>query len=71
MAVDATLEGIENLLNARTWGSVYSFLINKDGETVVHPRLKPSAEVHQRATHLCAYLIFSFLAHRRSRLSEN
>ena len=44
-AIDATLEEIENFLSNRQWGSVYAFLINREGETIFHPRLKPSTNV--------------------------
>ena len=43
--IDATLEEIENFLAGHQWGSVYSFLMNKEGETIFHPRLKPSKNV--------------------------
>ncbi|XP_041357381.1 VWFA and cache domain-containing protein 1-like [Gigantopelta aegis] len=42
VGVDATLDEIENFLTKHMWGSVYSFLINNQGETIYHPRLKPS-----------------------------
>jgi len=45
VGVDATLEEIENFLNRHQWGTVYSFLMNMDGETIFHPRLKPSETV--------------------------
>lgn len=43
--IDATLDEIENFLSRHQWGSVYSFLMNKHGETIFHPRLKPSTNV--------------------------
>jgi hypothetical protein len=43
--VDATLAEIENLLLNDRWGSVYAFLINEIGETIMHPLLKPSSEI--------------------------
>ena len=43
--IDATLEETENFLSHHQWGTVYSFLINKQGETIFHPRLKPSTNV--------------------------
>jgi voltage-dependent calcium channel alpha-2/delta-3 len=45
VGVDATLEEIEHFLNRHTWGTVYSFVINTEGETIFHPRLKPSEDV--------------------------
>ncbi|ELU06451.1 hypothetical protein CAPTEDRAFT_215114 [Capitella teleta] len=42
VGIDATLEDLENLLSSQQWGTVYSFLINKHGQTIFHPRLKPS-----------------------------
>ena len=45
VGIDATLEEIENFLNRHQWGTVYSFLMNSDGETIFHPRLKPSETV--------------------------
>ncbi|XP_021339819.1 uncharacterized protein LOC110441044 [Mizuhopecten yessoensis] len=42
VGVDATLDEIENFLTKHQWGTVYSFLINNKGETIYHPRLKPS-----------------------------
>ena len=46
MGVDATLDEIENLLTSNQWGSVYAFLIDKEGETIFHPLLKPSSGVY-------------------------
>ena len=43
--VDATLEEIEHFLIRYQWGSVYTFIINKQGETILHPKLKQSITV--------------------------
>ncbi|EDV25350.1 uncharacterized protein TRIADDRAFT_55341 [Trichoplax adhaerens] len=43
--IDVTLAEIEDLLQRYEWGTVYSFLINTDGEAIFHPRLKPSSEL--------------------------
>ncbi|CAH1252963.1 CACNA2D2 [Branchiostoma lanceolatum] len=43
--VDATLEEIENILVNDQWGSVYTFLINNEGETIFHPLLRPSTQL--------------------------
>jgi hypothetical protein len=45
VGIDATLEDLENLLSRHQWGTVYSFLINNHGQTIFHPRLKPSTAV--------------------------
>ena len=45
VGIDASLDVIENFLSKHLWGSVYSFLINNKGETIFHPRLKPSKKV--------------------------
>ena len=45
VGIDATLEEIENFLSRHQWGTVYSFLMNDQGETIFHPRLKPSTAV--------------------------
>ena len=45
MGIDATLDKIENFLTKHQWGTVYSFLINNQGETIFHPKLKPSTNV--------------------------
>ncbi|XP_013386854.1 voltage-dependent calcium channel subunit alpha-2/delta-2 [Lingula anatina] len=45
VGVDATIEDLENVLKRYQWGSVYSFLINKEGETIFHPFLKPSTNL--------------------------
>ena len=45
VGIDATLEEIENFLSHHQWGTVYSFLIDTQGETIFHPRLKPSTKV--------------------------
>lgn len=45
VGVDATLDQIENFLTKHQWGNVYSFLINKEGETIYHPKLKPSTNL--------------------------
>ncbi|BFY99384.1 hypothetical protein BsWGS_02424 [Bradybaena similaris] len=42
VGVDATLDEIENFLTKHQWGSVYSFLINSQGNVIFHPKLKPS-----------------------------
>ncbi|CAF1210710.1 unnamed protein product, partial [Didymodactylos carnosus] len=38
--VDITLDDIENVLMSKTWGTVYGFLINRDGDAIIHPGLK-------------------------------
>ncbi|KAK2155924.1 hypothetical protein LSH36_227g06072 [Paralvinella palmiformis] len=43
--IDATLDEIENFLSRHQWGTVYSFLMNKYGEAIFHPRLKPSTKL--------------------------
>ena len=43
--IDATLDEMETFLSHHQWGSVYSFLMNNQGETIFHPRLKPSTAV--------------------------
>ncbi len=45
VGIDATLDEIENFLSHHQWGTVYSFLMNSEGETIFHPRLKPSTAV--------------------------
>lgn len=45
VGVDATLDEIENFLTKNQWGTVQSFLINKQGETIFHPKLKPSTNL--------------------------
>ncbi|KAK3089549.1 hypothetical protein FSP39_004513 [Pinctada imbricata] len=45
VGVDATLDQIENFLTKHQWGNVYSFLINTEGETIFHPKLKPSTNL--------------------------
>ncbi|XP_067678444.1 voltage-dependent calcium channel subunit alpha-2/delta-2-like [Haliotis asinina] len=45
VGIDATLDEIENFLTKHQWGNVYSFLINNQGETIFHPRLKPSKKL--------------------------
>ncbi|XP_050400585.1 voltage-dependent calcium channel subunit alpha-2/delta-2 [Patella vulgata] len=45
VGIDATLDEIENFLTKHQWGSVDSFLINDQGETIFHPRLKPSKKL--------------------------
>ena len=45
VGVDATLDEIENFLTKHQWGDVYSFLIDKNSETVYHKRLKASTNV--------------------------
>ena len=45
VGVDATLDEIENFLKKHQWGDVISFLINDQGETIYHPKLKPSTNV--------------------------
>lgn len=47
IGIDVTLEEIENILTAYTWGSAYAFLINNDGETIFHPLLRPSTQVSE------------------------
>ncbi|GAU99492.1 hypothetical protein RvY_10486 [Ramazzottius varieornatus] len=43
--VDATLEEIEHFLIRYQWGSVYTFIINRQGETILHPKLKQSTSL--------------------------
>ena len=45
--IDATLDEIETFLSRHQWGTVYSFLMNKHGEAIFHPKLKPSTKVHR------------------------
>ncbi|XP_063400495.1 voltage-dependent calcium channel subunit alpha-2/delta-2-like [Mytilus trossulus] len=45
VGVDATLDEIENFLKKHQWGNVISFLINDQGETIYHPKLKPSTNL--------------------------
>ena len=45
VGIDATLDEIESFLSSHQWGTVYSFLMNKQAETIFHPRLKPSTKV--------------------------
>lgn len=45
IGVDCTLDEIEFKMARYQWGSVYSFLINKEGETIFHPLMKPSSNV--------------------------
>ncbi|ESO88121.1 hypothetical protein LOTGIDRAFT_165858 [Lottia gigantea] len=45
VGIDATLDEIENFLTKHQWGTVDSFLINNQGETIYHPRLKPSKKL--------------------------
>ena len=55
VGVDATLDEIENFLTKNQWGTVQSFLINKQGETIFHPKLKPSTNVRNK---ICFSLMF-------------
>ena len=59
VGVDATLDQIENFLTKHQWGNVYSFLINKEGETIYHPKLKPSTNV----SFLWIIFLWIFLMH--------
>lgn len=45
IGVDVRLDEIENILTGYTWGSVYAFLINNDGEAIFHPLLRPSTQL--------------------------
>ncbi|KAL3869469.1 hypothetical protein ACJMK2_042147 [Sinanodonta woodiana] len=46
VGIDATLDEIENFLTKHQWpGNVYSFLINNQGETIFHHKLKPSTNL--------------------------
>ncbi|XP_052774120.1 voltage-dependent calcium channel subunit alpha-2/delta-3-like isoform X2 [Mya arenaria] len=45
VGIDATLDKLENFLTKHQWGTVYSFLINNQGETIFHPKLKPSTNL--------------------------
>ncbi|XP_067936801.1 voltage-dependent calcium channel subunit alpha-2/delta-1-like [Watersipora subatra] len=47
VGVDCTLDEIEFKLARYQWGSVYSFLVNKDGETIFHPLMKPSSNLKE------------------------
>ncbi|XP_064625749.1 voltage-dependent calcium channel subunit alpha-2/delta-2-like isoform X2 [Lineus longissimus] len=40
--IDATLDEIENFLTKHQWGSVTSFLLNNQGQTIFHPLLTQS-----------------------------
>lgn len=45
VGVDATLDEIENIINNEQWGNVYAFLIDNEGATIFHPRMKASSKV--------------------------
>lgn len=44
VAVDVRLSDLEQILFSQQWGSLYSFVINEEGEVIIHPRLTPAAE---------------------------
>ncbi|KAJ8032799.1 Voltage-dependent calcium channel subunit alpha-2/delta-2 [Holothuria leucospilota] len=45
VGVDATLDEIENIINNEQWGNVYAFLIDNEGATIFHPRMKASSKL--------------------------
>ena len=51
VAVDVRLSDLEQILFSQQWGSLYSFVINEEGEVIIHPRLTPAAEVQH--AHVC------------------
>lgn len=59
VGVDATLDEIENIINNEQWGNVYAFLIDKEGATIFHPRMKASSKV-------CLYTCKVFYCLKRS-----
>ena len=70
VGIDATLDEIENFLNRHQWGTVYSFLMNKEGETIFHPRLKPSEKVTDRKLRYAFFVSLSWIrCHRRFSIS--
>lgn len=44
IGADSTLDEVETLLRASSWGNAYYFLVSNNGETYVHPLLKASGE---------------------------
>ena len=46
VGVDVALAAVENLVANARWGSVYGFLMNEDGEAIVHPLLKPTSQLN-------------------------
>lgn len=55
VGVDATLDEIEQIINNEQWGSVYAFLIDNEGATIFHPRMKASSKVN--ASLLVKYMV--------------
>ena len=45
VGVDVRLTDVEQILFSQQWGTLYSFMINEEGEVVIHPRLTSSAQV--------------------------
>lgn len=45
VAVDLSLSEIDKILSNFTWGDVYAFVINKDGQAIFHPALDPKSGV--------------------------
>lgn len=45
VGVDAVLTSVEALIRNRLWGTVYAFLINNDGDVLMHPNLLPAADL--------------------------
>ncbi|EGD73941.1 hypothetical protein PTSG_05636 [Salpingoeca rosetta] len=43
--IDVSLETIEDLLMEEQWGEVYGFLVDDTGDTVLHPQLRPAADL--------------------------
>lgn len=58
LGVDAVLDDMEAALLDEQFGLSYAFLITKLGKAIIHPRLKPSAEVSahcQNVDQACNY----------------
>ena len=45
VGIDATLNSLEAVLRSEMWGNAYAFLTDEEGNAVLHPFIKPSAEV--------------------------
>ncbi|XP_057289482.1 voltage-dependent calcium channel subunit alpha-2/delta-3-like [Hydractinia symbiolongicarpus] len=48
VAVDLSLSEIDKILSNFTWGDVYAFVINKDGQAIFHPALDPKSGVFEQ-----------------------
>ena len=53
VGVDAVIDDLENLLISDDFGLSYAFLINLEGRAVIHPHLRPSADVSAVIAGLC------------------